>query len=43
MSKYYKTLVDEDYQSEELFYKISDYYYLKIQKEEEFNKLDVIV
>jgi len=42
MSKYYKTLVYEDYNDEELFYKISDYYYLKVPTEEDFQKFDEI-
>ncbi|MBD7915130.1 DUF4375 domain-containing protein [Clostridium sp. Sa3CUN1] len=41
MSKYYETIVNENYRSEELFYKIFDYYLIK-HVEGDFNKLDEI-
>lgn len=42
MSKYYETIVNENYGNEELFYKISDYYYLRIETRKNFNNLDEI-
>lgn len=42
MSKYYETIVNENYGNEELFYKIFDYYYPTKHEEEDFSKLDEI-